>query len=329
MRRSLIETWENTGGKADSSDVANDYAQKKATSQCVSACEGADRTACIAACDSSLPESAVEAAKAELLNEVDLEQISEILLEAEVSAFLLSGKSELTESLINVPGFFIDKHELHYQPKVAAEDASEEDIEKIDHWNSTIAGEPIQDHTWTETKNECERAGKRLCSENEWEKACKGPSNASFSYGDQYQSGSCLPSGFTAGDKVLATAGCTNEWGALGMSGGVREWTSTGQGSNFVVKPGTIGHDAVGTRCAGRDDRNSSFSQVHIGGRCCADVPGSAATAPAEDAAAPAEDAAAPAEDAAAPAEDAAAPAEDAAAPAEDAAAPAEGAAGQ
>jgi len=319
MRRSLVKVWEDRGSNADSSDVALGYAQDKATSQCVSECEGADRTACIAACDTSLPESAVEAAKAELLGEISLEKISEILLEAEVSNFLLSGKSELNESLVNVPGFFIDKHELHYQPKTATEDASEEDLEKVEHWNSTIAGEPIQNITWTEAQNECKRAGKRLCAEIEWEKACKGPANASFSYGDLYQAGACLPSGFTAGDKVDANASCTNEWGALGMSGGVREWTSTVQGSNYVVKPGTIGHDAVGTRCAGRDDRNSSFSQVHIGARCCADAPGSAA-APAEGAAAPAEGAAAPAEDAAAPAEDAAAPAEDAAAPAEDAA---------
>ena len=242
-------------------------------------------------------ETETESARLALLKEVSLEKIEEIILEAEIRDLNISGKSELNEEIVNVPGFFIDKYELHYQEKVAAEDAGEEDLEKVKHWNANIAGEPIQNITWDEARTECESAGKRLCSELEWEKACKGPENSSFSYGDDYKAGSCLPSGFTAGDKVNSNSACSNDWGAFGLSGGIREWTSTGLGDNYVVKPGTIGHDLVGTRCAGRDDRSANFSQVHIGVRCCAD-PGPAA--PAEDAAAPAEDATAPAEDAAA-----------------------------
>jgi len=324
LRRGLTDVWRDMGKESAANEVARGYARSVANSKCVADCKGADRTACINSCDTALPDSAIDGALAGILEEVSLDKIADIILEAEVTDFNIAGKSELDEELVNVPGFFIDKQELHYQLKTAGEEDSEEDIEKIEHWNSTIAGEPVQNITWSEAKLECERSSKRLCSEVEWEKACKGPSNDTFSYGSEYQSGTCLASGFTAGDRVAGKAACASDWGVFGLSGGVREWTASGQGSNYVVKPGTIGSDAVGTRCAGRDDRAATFSQVHIGARCCADV-GSANSAPAAGEAAPAEGEAAPAEGEAAPAEGEAAPAEGEAAPGEGEAAPAEG----
>ena len=285
LRRSLEDTWRDMGEESDPSEVAKGYARKKANSNCVADCKGADRTACIAKCDNELAEAAIDSAYTELLDEVDLEKIGNIILEAEVADFIQAGNSELSEELVNVSGFFIDKHELHYQAKDVNDELSEEDRSKAEHWNATIAGEPIQNITWSEAKAECERAGKRLCSEVEWEKACKGPSNAAFAYGSEYTAGVCLPSGFSAGDKIGKHPKCSNEWGVFGLSGGVREWTASGQGNNYVVKPGTIGRDAVGTRCAGRDDRNESFSQSHIGVRCCAPAPGDESTETEEPAA--------------------------------------------
>jgi hypothetical protein len=37
----------------------------------------------------------------------------------------------------------------------------------------------------------CERAGKRLCSEEEWVTACKGESGHKFPYGEHYEQGRC------------------------------------------------------------------------------------------------------------------------------------------
>src|SRR6185437_9810559 len=38
----------------------------------------------------------------------------------------------------------------------------------------------------------CETKGKRLCTELEWERSCKGPDNFTYEYGDPYRAASCL-----------------------------------------------------------------------------------------------------------------------------------------
>jgi len=37
----------------------------------------------------------------------------------------------------------------------------------------------------------CENAGKRLCKQSEWVRACRGAANRQFPYGDQYKQGAC------------------------------------------------------------------------------------------------------------------------------------------
>ncbi len=37
----------------------------------------------------------------------------------------------------------------------------------------------------------CEAAGKRLCSENEWRIACRGPQDTAYAYGDAYEPATC------------------------------------------------------------------------------------------------------------------------------------------
>ena len=43
---------------------------------------------------------------------------------------------------------------------------------------------PVGKVVHKEAVEACEKVGKRLCSALEWEKACKGPSNQIYSYGD-------------------------------------------------------------------------------------------------------------------------------------------------
>jgi len=324
MRRKLGEAWRKLGSESLASDVAREYARQlaeksadKKSYECAQAksCNLTD-DACKAECGVAITDAEVDGHLAELLDKVDMESIAQVVLEAEVADFIVAGKSEISEEIITVGGFFIDKHEVHWRVKTTDPIATPEQRLADEKWNANIANEPRQDITWHEAKALCAEAGKRLCSELEWEKACKGPNNDPFGYGAEYTSGTCLPSGFKkaqkdamgniseAGDKVDTRSACTNEWGVFGLSGGIREWTATGQGNNYVVKPGTIGDDRLGTRCAGRDDRPSSFAQVHIGARCCADPEGTAPAATPEAApAATPEAAPAPAPDEAAKAQ--------------------------
>lgn len=120
----------------------------------------------------------------------------------------------------------------------------------------------------------CAERGKRLCSELEWERACKGRDNTTYEYGDRYRPDVCqtghaprmLPSGYRQG--------CRSEFGARDLHGGVWEWTASrwGRGGNpeWVTLRG--GNDEAGEvvgRCANAAPRSPGSASPTIGFRCC------------------------------------------------------------
>jgi formylglycine-generating enzyme required for sulfatase activity len=127
----------------------------------------------------------------------------------------------------------------------------------------------------------CAEQDKRLCTELEWERACKGPENATYEYGDRYRADVCLtgraprmlPSGFRTG--------CRSEFGARDLHGGVWEWTASrwGRGGDpaLVVLRGGNGDagDVIG-RCANALARAPSKASSQIGFRCCTGEPNDA-----------------------------------------------------
>lgn len=96
----------------------------------------------------------------------------------------------------------------------------------------------------------CRNAGKRLCTKEEWQAACRGPGNAVFPYGDEYRPGYCNtravhPPGALFGLDYrnrlndprlnlfpggLARTGshrrCSSEYGVFDMVGNLHEWVS-------------------------------------------------------------------------------------------------------
>ncbi|MGC6509793.1 MAG: protein kinase domain-containing protein [Myxococcota bacterium] len=159
---------------------------------------------------------------------------------------------------------------------------------------------PVVGLSIAEAETKCEELGKRLCSSEEWEKACKGPNNRIYAYGDGYDRQKC-----ERGDYILGTnADCApSGFGVHGLSSGPREWTSTvapSSGSRRIVKGGLKNNTAKGFRCAFFNDESENYADDLLGFRCCKDqdAPASKLTpkppAPAE--AAPAEAEAAPAE---------------------------------
>ena len=50
---------------------------------------------------------------------------------------------------------------------------------------------PKVDVTWGEAESLCAAQGKRLCTEQEWQKACTGPQNFAYSYGENFEPGRC------------------------------------------------------------------------------------------------------------------------------------------
>jgi hypothetical protein len=151
-----------------------------------------------------------------------------------------------------------------------------------------------------QAKQACEAAGKRLCTSDEWLRACQGPNGWTYPYGNTREPGVCndarMPHpavqcfGTDASwiyselswpgidqqpmtvDKAGADTGCVTVEGAYDMMGNLHEWvydtatTHTFRGGYYV--------DTVinGNGCLYRTTAHAlTYSDYSTGFRCCAD----------------------------------------------------------
>ena len=128
--------------------------------------------------------------------------------------------------------------------------------------------------TFSGAEAACGTQGKRLCSEEEWEKACKGPDNLRFPYGQSYSAQAC-----NGGRGGIAAAGsyaaCKSGYGVFDMSGNAAEWTSTrfqGGTSDRTVKGGSYARSDTDLRCSARQPKSPGGHANDLGFRCCADL---------------------------------------------------------
>jgi sulfatase modifying factor 1 len=121
----------------------------------------------------------------------------------------------------------------------------------------------------------CAEQDKRLCGELEWERACKGPENTTFEYGNVYHADRCG----TGAEPVLKPSGlrvgCRSEYGIRDMHGAAFEWTASpwGRGSEagfMAVRGGNSLNGELTGRCANAEPKPPNVSSASIGFRCCA-----------------------------------------------------------
>jgi hypothetical protein len=147
----------------------------------------------------------------------------------------------------------------------------------------------------------CQKAGKRLCTETEWETACRGESSTPFPYGSTYRAGVCnvgqpfhpaaLLHGLSssghldprlnllvvAGDAPVlrvtgASQGCASRWGSdaiYDMVGNLDEWVDDDGG---VFRGGFYARRTKNG--CGSEVRNHSatYFDYSTGARCCYDA---------------------------------------------------------
>jgi formylglycine-generating enzyme required for sulfatase activity len=141
-----------------------------------------------------------------------------------------------------------------------------------------VGSAPAVNVSWVEAQGKCEAQGKRLCKEAEWEKACKGPSNKRFPYGNEASGGSCNTADSKNNDGALAAAGKNNEcqsgYGVVDMSGNAAEWvqSSFSHGGDRTQKGGSFKTPDSASRCASRAPGNPTAQAVDLGFRCCMPV---------------------------------------------------------
>jgi serine/threonine protein kinase len=177
-----------------------------------------------------------------------------------------AARSEPLVKISKAGGFFVDRFEYPNRLKDAE-------------------GNPIKATarlTWQQASDSCEELGKRLCTEVEWEKACKGPGNHIYAYGDTYSEEMCgkgVDGKYTLGEKDT----CVSGYGVFGMSGGPREWTggvAGSKGNRRIVKGGLRANPDRGTRCAFAVDEAAAYADGSLAFRCCLDA---TAVAPAQE----------------------------------------------
>lgn len=149
-------------------------------------------------------------------------------------------------NVVELKGFYIDKYEFPNEP-----------------------GQPaLTALNYTEAEEKCNTLGKRLCTSQEWERACKGEKLTIYAYGDAYDPTKCPADT----EKVDSAPDCRSSFGVVNLSGGIAEWTfgaAAGAEDRRIVKGGDPGSEPWGTRCAAVKDDVMSIRDPKIGFRCC------------------------------------------------------------
>lgn len=134
---------------------------------------------------------------------------------------------------------------------------------------------PETGFTWSRAKRACESQGKRLCSEVEWERACKGPTNARFPFGNAFRSGACNVQNGGKPGPAGRYSQCKSGYGVADMAGNVAEWTASRWSSDIpdrVVKGGAADQAMHASRCSARINEAAGARGRQLGFRCCASL---------------------------------------------------------
>jgi formylglycine-generating enzyme required for sulfatase activity len=159
----------------------------------------------------------------------------------------------------------------------------------IDRWEATIESGravarpgalPASAASWREVDAACRAAGKRLCTVEEWERACRGAEDRDFAYGARFDPTRCngaarQPDAVRA--SVVPTGSlrdCATPEGVFDLSGNVWEWTAGGDptGGLYELRGGGFGNQEDLLGCRPEDSLLQPADEGHsgYGFRCCA-----------------------------------------------------------
>lgn len=146
------------------------------------------------------------------------------------------------------------------------------EIDKLPYPNDPTKP-PRTDVTRDDARAACQERGQRLCTELEWEHACKGSQNEPYAAGNGW-------------DPLCAKDpnACASGFGVLAMGGALREWTSNDFQSDD--KPRPVVRGAAGAaeptdhRCAHRATADATTKASDLGFRCCKGAANAAAIPP-------------------------------------------------
>lgn len=128
---------------------------------------------------------------------------------------------------------------------------------------------PLTSVTRDEAKRLCAERGGRLCTELEWERACRGPASEEFGMGATWDPRCAQsPAECASGFEVLSMGASISEWTANDVAG--PEADSPRRGAVRGAPSTAPGH---AHRCAARQAVAPDTQSKELGFRCCAGAP--------------------------------------------------------
>lgn len=183
-----------------------------------------------------------------------------LITNSEYAGFLT--KQGYNSDWINLPQSRIKKVSGEYVPEVGFE------------------MHPVVYVSWYGASAYAKSVGKRLPTEQEWEKAARGIDGRVYPWGDEFTSSAAntLESGIGAPSPVGSFSKGVSPYGAQDMAGNVWEWTdSTWEGSRFwqserkVIRGGGFNFKPDFALCAYRSNQIISEMNYAVGFRCAKD----------------------------------------------------------
>lgn len=175
-------------------------------------------------------------------------------------------------------------------------------------------GADVAVSSWFEAKQACEAAGKRMCTHDEWIRACQGVAGVdddgdgrvvgdvlegrAYPYGEHYKPGACWDSGNRDRHTPQAAGkrgACKTPEGVYDLTGNLQEWIGASEDVALLMGGGWYHEDKASCGQAW-DTFGPGMVSENTGFRCCADsqVESTAVAVAAPEVEAPAEDEAEP-----------------------------------
>lgn len=136
---------------------------------------------------------------------------------------------------------------------------------------------PTVNVTYQEAQDYCLLRKKRLCTELEWERACKGESIYRYPYGNHFEPSFCNTRDEKNKNRLVVAGGqfaqCRNSFGLYDMSGNVAEWTDSSYRPGVEpksIRGGAANRPDWAVRCASRSAAEPTQRKDTLGFRCCA-----------------------------------------------------------
>lgn len=87
---------------------------------------------------------------------------------------------------------------------------------------SNLAGHPVVDVTWKEADEFCAKAGGRLPTEEEWERAARGDAGFAYPWGNEFDPSKAVFAGETGGNEKLKVGSYEQEQSGATLLGGTK-----------------------------------------------------------------------------------------------------------